>query len=195
MALTRRDIVKGFASAVPASVALNMLGTRFAFAQAADFANDVEVLNYALTLEYLESDFYTKAAKQVKGLSSYENKLTAELRDNELAHVDALTAKIKDLGGKPAAKPMFAYGKAFASRASYLKLANTLEDTGVSAYNGAAPQIKDKKLLAAAGTIVQIEGRHAALIRFKRGMEIAPNAFDEALERDEVLRAVDPFVV
>jgi len=163
-------------------------------ALAQEGGGDVNILNYALTLEYLESDFYTKAAKQVKGLSSYENKLTAELRDNELAHVDALTATIKDLGGKPAAKPMFAYGKAFASRASYLKLANTLEDTGVSAYNGAAGSIKSVEVLAAAGSIVQIEARHAAMIRLVRGKAPAPVAFDPLSDMEAVLAKIKPLI-
>ena len=155
---------------------------------------DVDILNFALTLEYLETEFYTRAAKQVKGLSSYESKLTRELRDNEAAHVDALTAAIKDLGGKPVAKPTFDFGAAFGSRASYLKTANVLEDTGVSAYNGAAPMISSVQVLAAAGSIVQVEARHAAMIRLVRNSPPAPKAFDTASEMDAVLTAIKPFI-
>lgn len=155
---------------------------------------DVDILNYALTLEFLETEFYTQAAKKVKGLSSYESKLTRELRDNEAAHVDALTATIKDLGGKPVAKPTFGFGGAFASRAAYLKTANVLEDTGVSAYNGAAPMIESVDVLAAAGGIVQVEARHAAMIRLARNKPPAPLAFDKASEMDEILAAVKPFI-
>jgi rubrerythrin len=155
---------------------------------------DVDVLNYALTLEFLETEFYTQAAKRVKGLSKYERDLTKELRDNEAAHVDALTATIKDLGGKPVAKPTFAFGGAFGSRMAYLKTANVLEDTGVSAYNGAAPMIKSVDVLAAAGGIVQVEARHAALIRLVRNRAPAPRAFDKASKMDEILTAVKPFI-
>jgi rubrerythrin len=155
---------------------------------------DVDILNFALTLEYLETDFYTRAAKQVKGLSSYESRLTRELRDNEAAHVDALVATIKKLGGKPAAKPTFDFGGAFGSRAAYLKTANTLEDTGVSAYNGAAPMIASVEVLAAAGSIVQVEARHAAMIRLVREKAPAPVAFDKASEMDTVMAAVKPFI-
>jgi hypothetical protein len=155
---------------------------------------DVDILNYALTLEFLETEFYTQAAKKVKGLSKYESDLTKELRDNEAAHVDALAATIKDLGGKPVAKPTFAFGGAFASRAAYLKTANVLEDTGVSAYNGAAPMIESVDVLAAAGGIVQVEARHAALIRRVRNKPPAPLAFDKASEMDEILTAVKPFI-
>jgi len=155
---------------------------------------DVDILNFALTLELLETEFYVQAAKQVKGLSSDESKLTKELRDNEQEHVDALTATIKKLGGKPAAKPQFDFGGAFGNRATYLKTANTLEDTGVSAYNGAAPSIKSGEVLGAAGSIVQIEARHAALIRLARSKSPAPQAFDEPSDMAKVLKAVQPFI-
>ncbi len=77
---------------------------------------------------------------------------------------------------------------------SFLKLAQTLEDTGVSAYNGAGPSIKSKDVLAAAGSIVQIEARHAAVIRLLRGQQPAPNAFDPALTKEQVLTAVTPLI-
>ncbi len=158
-------------------------------------SGDVEILNFALTLEYLENEFYVQAAKQVKGLSDYESKLTKELRDNEGEHVDALAATVKKLGGKPVAKPTFDFGGAFANRAVYLKTANTLEDTGVSAYNGAAPMIASGEVLGAAGGIVQIEARHAAMIRLVRNKPPAPAAFDKASDMDAVLKAVQPFIV
>jgi rubrerythrin len=171
-----------------------MSATPFIAAALAKEDGDVAILNYALTLEYLEADFYTKAAKQVQGLSDYEQKLTRELRDNEVAHVDALTATIKSLGGTPVAKPRFAYGNTFASRVAYLKLANTLEDTGVSAYNGAAGAIKSVEVLASAGAIVQVEARHAAMIRLVRGKPPAPVAFDKASDMETVLAAVKPLI-
>jgi hypothetical protein len=155
---------------------------------------DVEILNYALTLEYLESTFYTMGVKAVTGLSSEERKLAERLRDDEDAHVDALTATIKKLGGKPAAKPTFDFGRAFGDRATFLKTANTLEDTGVSAYNGAATSISSVDVLAAAGGIVQIEARHAALIRLARDKTPAPLAFDKASSMEKVLGAVAPFI-
>ncbi len=155
---------------------------------------DIEILNYALTLEYLETEFYVQAAKQVKGLSAYEKKLTKELRDNEAEHVDALAATIKKLGGKAVKKPTFDFGGAFGNRATYLKTANTLEDTGVSAYNGAAPMITSAEVLGAAGGIVQIEARHAAMIRLVRNKPPAPTAFDKASDMGAVLAAVKPFI-
>ncbi len=157
-------------------------------------SGDVDILNFALTLEYLENEFYVQAAKQVKGLSDYEMKLTKKLRDDEKQHVDALIATVKKLGGKPAAKPEFDFGGAFGSRATYLKTSNTLEDTGVSAYNGAGPMIVSTEVLGAAGGIVQVEARHAAMIRLVRNKPPAPAAFDKASEMAAVLSAVKPFI-
>ena len=155
---------------------------------------DVDIVNFALTLEYLEAEFYTQAAKKVSGLDGSLTDLVKELRDNEVEHVDALTATVKQLGGKPAAKPTFAFGGTFGSKDAFLKLANTLEDTGVSAYNGAGPAIESVDVLAAAGGIVQVEARHAALIRLARGVAPAPLAFDKASTTDEVLAAVKPLI-
>jgi hypothetical protein len=81
---------------------------------------------------------------------------------DETAHVGALEKTITDLGGKPVAKPTFSFP--ITNETSFLKLAQTLEDTGVSAYNGAGPMIKSKEVLGAAGSIVQVEARHAAMM-------------------------------
>lgn len=155
---------------------------------------DVDIVNFALTLEYLEAEFYTEAAKKVSGLDGDLTDLVKELRDNETEHVDALTATVKQLGGSPAKKPTFDFGDAFSSKDAFLKLSNTLEDTGVSAYNGAAPMIESKDVLAAAGGIVQVEARHAALIRLARNAPPAPLAFDKSSTVDEVLNAVQPLI-
>ena len=155
---------------------------------------DIDILNYALTLEYLEAEFYTLGAKQVKGLSGDEMKLVKEIRDNEDEHVDALAATVKKLGGKAVAKPTFDFGGAFADRATFLKTANTLEDAGVSAYNGAGPLVESFDVLAAAGSIVQIEARHAALIRLVRNKPPAPLSFDKPATMDAIIKKVTPFI-
>ena len=64
----------------------------------------------------------------------------------------------------------------------------------MSAYNGAAPAIKSKEVLGAAGSIVQVEARHAAAIRLLIGMDPSPGAFDKTLSTDQVLKAVKPFI-
>jgi hypothetical protein len=154
-------------------------------------SGDLDILNFALTLEYLESDFYRVAQDQVD-LSSDVAAFAKEAGDNEDDHVDALMGAIKDLGGKPAKKPEFTFP--LKDEKSFTKLAVTFEDTGVSAYNGAGPMISSKDLLATAGSIVQVEGRHAGAIRYLAGMSPVIEAFDETLDMKAVLKAVDPFV-
>lgn len=165
---------------------------RSAFAQADN--GDLEILNFALTLEYLEAAFYAEGGKQVKGVPSDVAELVKTFGAEEQEHVDALTATIKDLGGKPVKAPGVDFGDAFASADSFLATAIVFEDLGVSAYNGAAPAIKSKDLLATAGGIVQIEARHAASIRYAAGESPAPDAFDPSATTDEVLKAVEPFL-
>jgi len=162
---------------------------RQALAQGED--GDIEILNFALTLEYLEAAFYDTALKDVK-LSGEVKSLAELLASDEAEHVTALTATIEELGGKPVAAPKVAFP--LKDEAGFLELAQTFEDTGVSAYNGAAPAIQSKELLATAGGIVQVEARHAAAIRLQNGELPAPLAFDETLDEQEVLKAVQPFI-
>jgi hypothetical protein len=157
-------------------------------------SGDLGVLNFALTLEYLEDAFYTMALSQVSGLSGDAKKVATTVQKDEAEHVKALTATIKKLGGKPVAKPGVDFGKAFASQKSFLATAQTFEDLGVGAYNGAGPTIKSKEVLAAAGSIVQVEGRHAGVIRLLNGSPIAPDAFDKGLPKAEVLSKAKPFI-
>ena len=164
---------------------------RKAFAQGS--MGDIDILNFALTLEYLEAAFYEEAAG-VKGLTSEVAGYVKTFGDEEQEHIDALTATIQDLGGMPVEAPGVDFGDAFSSADKFIALAITLEDTGVSAYNGAAPMIESKDLLATAGGIVQVEARHAAAIRYAAGEDPAPEAFDPTLTEDEVLAAVQPFV-
>jgi rubrerythrin len=151
---------------------------------------DVDVLNFALTLEYLEADFYKQAQKL--SLKGQYKSFAKDFGDQEQQHVEALMATIKKLGGKPAKMPTFAFG--MKSEKDFAKLAITLEDTGVSAYNGAAPMIQSKDVLAAAGSIVQVEARHAAALRFLGGMDPTKGPFDQPLAKAKVLAAVKPLI-
>ena len=92
------------------------------------------------------------------------------------------------------AAPEVGFGLAFTSEARFLGLAQALEDTGVGAYNGVAPSLQSAKLLGAAGSIVQVEARHASLIRLMRGKLPTPDAFDKALDREAVAATVKPFM-
>ena len=192
--MTRESFILRGAVTAGAVYGLGAVGpfVRDAMAQGSD--GDVEILNFALTLEFLEAAFYEQGLKQVGDLSGEVKKLATEIGANEAEHVTTLTQTIKDLGGTPTKAPGVDFGKAFANEKSFLKLAQTFEDTGVSAYNGAAPAIQSKEVLAAAGSIVQVEARHAAAIRSLSGQPISDGGFDKALEMQQVLDAVRPFV-
>ena len=192
--ITRHAFMLRSAVAAGSVYGLATVGPFVGQALAQEGGGDVDILNFALTLEYLEAAFYDQAVKNTQGLSAEPKKIAQQLRNDENEHVDALTATIKDLGGKPVAAPGVDFGQSFANEKSFLKTAQTFEDLGVSAYNGAAPQIKSKEVLGAAGSIVQVEARHAAAIRFLRGQPITPGAFDKPLEKQAVLDAAMPFI-
>ena len=155
-------------------------------------SGDVDILNFALTLEYLETDFYQTKGASI-GLTGQARTYAKSFGDEEAEHVAALTKAIKASGGKPVAKPMFVFP--VTNEKTFLKLAYTLENVGVGAYNGAGPSLKNKALLAAAGSIVQVEARHAASIAVLTGAKITPNgAFDKPLTKKQVLAAAGPLI-
>jgi rubrerythrin len=154
--------------------------------------SDVDILNFALTLEYLETDFYQSKAKSV-GLSGQAKTLARSFGDEEAQHVGALIKAISSLGGKPVKMPKFAFP--VTNQAGFLKLAYVLENTGVGAYNGAAPSLSNRSVLAAAGSIVQTEARHAATIAVLTGQSVTPNgAFDKPLTKSMVLAKAGPLI-
>ena len=191
---TRQAFLLRSAVACGSVYGLSTVGPFVKRAMAQEGGGDVEILNFALTLEVLEATFYERALEEVSGLSGAVEEVATQIRDDENAHVEALTTTINDLGGTPVEAPELDFGDAFSSEAAFLELAQTFEDTGVSAYNGAAPGIESSEVLAAAGSIVQVEARHAARIRQLREEPISPEAFDKALEQDAVLEAVQPFI-
>jgi hypothetical protein len=189
--LTRSDVILKGALAAGAVYGASMVAPFVGNALAMNNGGDVGILNFALTLEYLESAFYAGAKKRIKPTGDLKA-LVDLLASDESQHVAALTASIKQLGGKPVASPQFVFP--YSDKAGFLKLAQTLEDTGVGAYNGAAPGISSKAVLGSAGSIVQVEARHAAAIRLMNGAEPAPVAFDPALSKAKVLAAVKPLI-
>jgi hypothetical protein len=155
-------------------------------------AGDAEILNFALTLEYLESDFYNVKGQQV-GLTGQAKSYAKLFGEEESQHVEALTAAIKQLGGKPVAKPTFVFPAN--NEKTFLALASVLENTGVGAYNGVAPSLHSKQVLAEAGEIVQIEARHAAAIELLLGHSPTPNGgFDVPLTKSQVLAKAGPLI-
>jgi rubrerythrin len=155
--------------------------------------SDVAILNFALTLEYLEATFYTQAATNLAS-SSYAS-FAQLVRDDENAHVAALK---KALGSAAVKKPTFDFGAAVTDEATFLKTSFVLENTGVAAYLGQAGKIKTPAILGAAASILTVEARHAAAIatlmntnQLSGANGITPNgAFDKPKSKAAILKAV-----
>ena len=154
-------------------------------------AGDVAILNYALTLEYLEEAFYSSVQSQ--RILTGRMKTFAEVAGRDEAQHRAFL--VKALGSKAVKKPVFNFGDATTNASKFAKTAIALEDTGVSAYAGQGPRIKDKKILAAALSVHSVEARHAAWIRAlvnapgRQGAP-APAPFDASRSMTQVLAIV-----
>lgn len=159
------------------------------------FTDDLDVLNYALTLEHLEYAFYRDGLAGFTadnfGAGVYDNLIL--VRDHEDTHVDTLVSVITDLGGTPVQEATYDFG--YANADGFIAVAAALENTGVSAYDGAAAAIQNVDLLTAAGTIVAVEARHASYLNLVNGMSPFPEAFEDPLSRAEVLDIAGPFIV
>lgn len=153
---------------------------------------DLGILGYALTLEYLETDFYEQAIASGK-LKGAALKVAKDFGAEEAAHVSALEAAIKKAGGKLPAKPKGKFP--LKDQKSILELAATVENLGSAAYLGQAPLIQDKEVLAAALSIHSVEGRHAAILGQVTGGEVSPDgAFPAPADAQTVLEKVKPFI-
>ena len=156
---------------------------------------DLEIVQYALTLEHLETDFYNAVLDSgvVKNRKLGE---TAKLiRDAEQAHVDTLTGVIKDLGGTPKRPKTNFEAVLDGGERKVLVTAAAVENLGAAAYLGQAPRIKSKDILAAALSIHSVEARHAAALNAVAGKSIVPDgAFAKPASMEEVLPKVMPFL-
>jgi hypothetical protein len=156
--------------------------------------NDVAIGNYALTLEYLEAEFYKQAIANNAFSSELYRTFALATGEHEAQHVTALK---KILGSAAVRKPTFDFGKAVTDPATFAATAQVLEDTGVAAYAGQGPNLKTRSIVQAALSIHSVEARHAAWIRFLNtggtgdpGKLPAPRAFDTASGEKTVLAAV-----
>jgi hypothetical protein len=170
-------------ASVPAALAVF---SRRAFAQSGLPAVVVDVLNFALTLEYLEAEFYVTGVAKAGLIPASDMQIFTTIRDHEVAHVEYLK---NALGGAAVMKPTFdftagngsmsgPYADVFSNYATFKAVAQAFEDTGVRAYKGQAPALKPyDDVLTAALTIHSVEARHAAEVRRLRGnfSEMSPN--------------------
>jgi rubrerythrin len=171
----------------------------------ADNASDLKIVNYALTLEYLEATFYQEVLDSGVIKDKKIGDLAKALADTEQQHVDALIATAKSLGGTPATKPKTKFQDTIAKGATtVLETAATVENLGAAAYLGQAGNIKSKDILAAALSIHSVEARHAAALNQlvgrgfggKGGLEgsLPDGPFGKPMDMASVLKAVAPFI-
>jgi len=160
------------------------------------FNSDIDVLNYALTLEHFEAALY-KALIEAKVLTGVEAQYLTTFGAQEQTHVDTLKGVISKLGGTPvAALPAYNFAAAgpITNRDQLVNALAVVEDIGASAYLGAAGFIKDPMLLTAAVTIHAVEGEHASIFRDLAGMAPAPDVVAKGRTPDEVIALVTPFL-
>jgi rubrerythrin len=170
-------------------------------------APDVPLLNYALTLEHLENAFYRDGLDEFADdelaeadvLSAFGERVRMEVPEylrtvgaHEQAHVEALTATVEQLDGSPVAEGEYDFG--YETPSEFLGVAKALENTGVAAYAGAAPQVVNSDILGAAAGIHSVEARHASFLNLVNGDSPFPNGVDEAKSIDEVLEIAGGFI-
>ena len=160
--------------------------------------SEVGLLNVALTLEHLESTFYnhglTKFSKDDFEKAGFNGEIYdnfVHIREHENAHVDVLTSVIKSLKKTPV--PVCQYNFPLTDIQTFVAVARALENTGVSAYLGAAAGLNGG-ILTTAGTIVTIEARHSSFLNGLFHSEGAPYNFDTPLTPQEVFTMASSFI-
>ncbi|KYH23900.1 hypothetical protein HAPAU_39790 [Halalkalicoccus paucihalophilus] len=167
-----------------------------------DELDDIGILNFARTLEFLEARFYKEVLDTIgeQGLrcsdplqavgGEVQDRAFDDLRviqEHEEIHAEVLGETIEE--------PEFDFGTATEDPVEFLQTAALLEATGTGAYAGAAPLIENADLIPPALSIHSVEARHTSFLNVLNGEIGFPNAFDEALTVDEVLERAGPFIV
>lgn len=187
--MTRGAFLARSVLAAGALYGVSAAGTAFAHQKHGAFSGgDIGIVNFALTLEKIEAEFY-KRALAVRDLSPQTRKLLEIVAKDETAHVQSLNQTLTALGAKADPPPQVRF-PAFANEEQVLNTAADLEDIGVSAYNGAATQIQSADILQAAASIAQVEARHAGALRELSGQFPTLAPFDAVLSGEQADEAV-----
>lgn len=172
---------------------------------------DVDVLNYALTLEHLEDAFYRDVTPSDETLRNSDTlapfgdqirstapEYIAKIGEHEATHVDVLEQVIKMLGGEPVPELEYEFGVYDGNEIdpdAFLSVAQALENTGVMAYDGSLALIESPDLQTAGATIATVEARHASYLNLLQGDIPFPGAFDESKSMDEINKIAGQFIV
>ncbi len=184
---TRARMLRTLAAAGLAGAALRLGAAATADAAGDEPEGDVAILNFALTLEYLQAAFYTEV-ERINAVTGEAAHLAGIVGGHERDHVRSLR---RVLGSGAVARPRFDFRGATESQDAFVRTAVAFEDLGVSAYKGQAPRIVSPTYLAFALSIHAVEARHAAWIRRIAGVLPAQSAFDQPATAAHVLEVVD----
>lgn len=208
---SRRSFLAGLAALLGGGALLALPGIAQAHGTK-ELPTDIDVLNYALTLEHLEYAFYRDGLRKFSSddfklafarnrryqSSGFEyldgevvRKYFVKIRDHEGDHVRTITSVIKSLGGKPVPEATYNFGKtAFTSVSKFVSVAQFLENTGVKAYDGAIAHVEAAALLTAGATIATVEARHASYLNLITGKVPFPGSFDHPVAPRKICEAV-----
>ncbi len=194
---SRRGLFKGPVAAGAGALVLATLGGAFGATDVAagPLDSDLEILNYALTLEHLEAAAY----KAINGAGVLTGRAATYFRSfgaHEADHVAALIATIQKLGGTPVQPQPYNFSGVPKDQAGIVQFFQAVESVGASAYLGAGPSIRNPDILEAALSIHAVEAEHASALAdlVAPGMELfAPEAFATPRTPDQVMQIVAPF--
>ncbi len=194
---SRRGFFKGPVVAGAGALAIGALGSGFGALSVAagPLDSDLEILNYALTLEHLEAAAY-KAVNSLGILTGRAATYFQAFGAHEAAHVDAVTAAIKQLGGTPVQPANYNFSSVPKDQAGIVQFFQNVESVGASAYLGAAPSIKNPDILEAALSIHAVEAEHTSAFAdlVAPGTDLfAPEAFATPRTPAQVMQIVAPF--
>ena len=209
---TQKMLAKAPSETIPsvartvAIVGAGVLGAGLLQAQATA-PTDIDLLNYALTLEHLEAAFYNQGLRQFSNVDIAKATFAADLgetasgelyaylsliRSHENTHVRTLQSVLRSFGATPVLACRYNFD--FSTVDSFLNTARVLENTGVMAYDGALGMIRSPRLRTAAASIATVEARHAAYFNVLSGNLAAPDAFDPTKTMAEILQIAAPFL-
>jgi hypothetical protein len=163
---------------------------------ASPFADDLEVLNFALAVEHMAHAFFRDGRGQFAlGVDGYGNDIASRLnsiRKHEAVHIEMLTQVVAGLGGTPASEMPYDFG--YTDAGSFLATAAAITSTGLMAYDCAGRFLGDRGLITAAASIAAVEARHSAYLNLVIGASPAPMALEPTRDPDEIRDLVGQYL-